>query len=72
MKNMQNRKFILIALLSMSLAVVKAKNYKFNLTHSYEAEIVRVAQEGTKYLKVWGVASSPDKAIEQDYIELFW
>ena len=33
------------------------------MKHSYEVEIVRVAQQGDKFLKVWGIAGSPDKAI---------
>lgn len=62
---MMKRKLLLIALIAMSLVAAEAKSYKFNMTHSYEVAIVRVAQEGTKYLKVWGVAGSPDKAIDQ-------
>ena len=62
---MMKRKLLLIALIAMNFVAAEAKRYKFNMTHSYEVAIVRVAQEGTKYLKVWGVASSPDKAIDQ-------
>lgn len=43
---------------------IHAKSYPFDMTHSYEVQIVRVAQQGTKFLKVWGTASSPDKAID--------
>ena len=42
-----------------------AKSYHFDMKHSYEVRIVRVAEQGTKYLKAWGVGSSPDKAIAQ-------
>ena len=62
---MMKRKLLLMALIAMNFVAAEAKRYKFNMTHSYEVAIVRVAQEGTKYLKVWGVASSPDKAIDQ-------
>lgn len=41
------------------------KNYHFDMKHSYEVQIVRVSQQGTKFLKVWGIAGSPDKAIDQ-------
>lgn len=43
---------------------IHAKSYPFDMTHSYEVQIVRVAQQGSKFLKVWGTASSPDKAID--------
>lgn len=62
---MMKRKLLLMALIAMNFVAAEAKSYKFNMTHSYEVAIVRVAQEGTKYLKVWGVAGSPDKAIDQ-------
>ena len=41
------------------------KKYPFDMKHSYEVQIVRVAQQGTKFLKVWGIAGSPDKAIDR-------
>ena len=43
--------------------IAVAKSYPFDMKHSYEVRIVRVAQEGTKFLKAWGTAGSPDKAI---------
>ncbi len=49
----------------MCLFTAYAKKYPFDMTHSYEVQIVRVAQQGTKFLKVWGTASSPDKAIDR-------
>ena len=50
----------------MALALsVSAKSYKFDINRSYEVQIVRVAQQGTKFLKVWAVAGSADKAIIQ-------
>ena len=54
-----------IAFAFMSLIVIHAKSYPFDMAHSYEVQIVRVAQQGTKFLKVWGVAGSPDKAIDR-------
>lgn len=49
----------------MAMISVHAKSYPFDMTHSYEVQIVRVAQQGTKFLKVWGIAGSPDKAIDR-------
>lgn len=51
--------FMIIAFSSLN-----AKSYPFDMAHSYEVQIVRVAQQGTKFLKAWGVAGSPDKAID--------
>lgn len=51
--------FMIIAFSSLN-----AKSYHFDMAHSYEVQIVRVAQQGTKFLKAWGVAGSPDKAID--------
>lgn len=56
---------ILLTLCLYFQQAILAKSYHFDIKHSYEVKIVRVAQQGTKYLKVWGVASSPDKAIDQ-------
>ncbi len=53
---------LLIVMFSLS---IQAKKYPFNLNHNYEVQVIRVAQQGTKFLKVWGVAGSPDKAIDQ-------
>ena len=39
----------------MAMISVHAKSYPFDMTHSYEVQIVRVAQQGTKFLKVWGI-----------------
>ena len=42
-----------------------AKKYPFDMNHPYEVQIVRVAQEGLKFYKVWGEANSVDKAINR-------
>lgn len=55
----------LIVLVLMATLSLNAKNYKFDMNHSYEVQVVRVAQQGTKFLKVWGVAGSADKAMVQ-------
>ena len=34
----------------MAMISVHAKSYPFDMTHSYEVQIVRVAQQGTKFL----------------------
>ena len=41
---MMKRKLLLIALIAMNFVAAEAKRYKFNMTHSYEVAIVRVAQ----------------------------
>ena len=58
------KKFFLILFACFGLLqVMDAKRYPFDMKHSYHVQIVRVAQQGTKFLKAWGVAGSPDKAI---------
>ena len=60
------KKFLLILSACFCLVqAVDAKSYPFDMKHSYEVQIVRVAQQGTKFLKSWGIAGSPDKAIER-------
>lgn len=56
---------VFMVLMTICVLSVQAKKYPFNINHSYEVQVVRVAQQGTKFLKVWGVAGSPDKAIDQ-------
>lgn len=56
---------LLITFVILAIAQLQAKSYKFDMNHSYEVKIVRVAQQGTKFLKVWGIAGSADKAITQ-------
>lgn len=45
----------LSAFMIMAMISVHAKSYPFDMTHSYEVQIVRVAQQGTKFLKVWAL-----------------
>ena len=52
----------MLMLVSLSIS---AKKYKFDINHSCQVEIVRVAQQGSKFLKAWGVAGNADKAIDQ-------
>ena len=63
-KSSMKKHLFLILLLLVSLSV-SAKKYKFDINHSCQVEIVRVAQQGTKYLKAWGVAGNADKAMDQ-------
>lgn len=57
---------VFLMLMTMCFLSVQAKKkYPFDMKHNYEVQIVRVAQQGTKFIKAWGVASSPDKAIDQ-------
>ncbi len=55
----------LLFLCSSFCLSISAKSYPFDMQHPYEIQQVRVGQEGTKFLKVWGIASNPDKAIVQ-------
>lgn len=59
------RKYFCIACLLLVALTSAGKKHKLNIDRAYEIRIVRVAQEGTKLLKVWAVAGSVDKAIEQ-------
>ena len=56
--------FLLLASCLLCLPSM-AKKYRFQPMSSYEVLQVRVAQEGTKFVKAWGVASNADKAIVQ-------
>ena len=56
---------LLIAMMAICMLSIHAKSYPFDMTHSYEVQIVRVAQQGSKFLKAWGIAGSPDKAIDR-------
>ena len=59
------KKLFFLSLLMLVSLGVSAKKYKFDINHSCQVEIVRVAQQGMKYLKAWGVAGNADKAIDQ-------
>lgn len=54
--------YLLFALMLLSL-VCNAKSYPWEIKSAYEVQVVRVAQQGTKFYKAWGIAGSPDKAI---------
>lgn len=56
---------VFMAFIVFGTLYTQAKSYKFDMKHSYEVQIVRVAQQGDKFLKVWGTAGSPDKAIDR-------
>ena len=56
---------VFIVFMAMCVLSIHAKSYPFDMAHSYEVQIVRVAQQGTKFLKAWGTAGSPDKAIDR-------
>ena len=59
------KSIFLFVIMAFMCQAVCAKKYKFDINHSCQVEIVRVAQEGTKYLKAWGVAGNADKAMDQ-------
>lgn len=44
---------------------VSARSYPFVLEQYYEIEQVRVAQQGLKYVKVFGIGKNADRAIEK-------
>lgn len=56
---------IIIACLCMFSMRMSAKSYPFDMKHSYDVQIVRVAEQGTKYLKVYGIAGSVSSAIDR-------
>lgn len=62
---MKKKQFIIILLLLCFCQTVSAKSFPFDMSHSYEVQQVQVGKEGTKFLKVWGIAGSPDKAIDR-------
>ena len=52
-------------ILSIFYLQLSAKSYPFDMNHPYEVQIVRVAEQGTKFLKVFGIAGSVEKAIDR-------
>lgn len=57
-----------ICILSVFIAVsltATAKKYPFDMQHSYNVQQIRVAQDESRFVKVWGEANNADKAIEQ-------
>jgi hypothetical protein len=63
--NISIMKISLIFIALICSIAINAKKYPFTIQDKYEVSIVRVAEQGTKFYKAWGVASSPDKAITQ-------
>ena len=57
------RKIAAIIFLLGTALISIAKSYQFDVKHPYNVQVVRVAQQGTKFYKVWSEASSVDKAI---------
>lgn len=54
---------MLLGLLALLSVECMAKKYPFKFNPSYEIEQVRVAEQGTKFVKCWGIAGNADKAI---------
>ncbi len=62
---MQKTKITILLSLFCFSQFIHAKTYPFDMNHPYEVQQVQVGKDGTRFLKVWGVASSPDKAINR-------
>jgi len=58
---------VLMCIVALILFVpsVQAKSYHFDMDHQYEVKIVRVSDQGTKFLLAGGIAGNADKAIIQ-------
>lgn len=56
--------FFLFLLLSASMAT-NAKKYPFDTKHQYKVQQERVAEDDSRFVKVWGEARNADKAIIQ-------
>lgn len=41
------------------------KKYQFKMAEHYDIVQIRVAEQGYKYVKVWGIGKNADRAIEQ-------
>ena len=59
------KRSIVLAFLLLATLPAFGRKYPFDMNHPYEVSVVRVGQEGTKFLKAWGVAGNADKAIDQ-------
>lgn len=57
------RKRAIILLLAVA-SLVMGKSYPFNIRNSYDVQVVRVAQQGTKFYKVWAEAGSVKNAMD--------
>ena len=56
--------FLMLAALFISQPLA-AKKYPFDMEHSYSVQQIRVAQDQSRFLKVFAVAGNADKAITQ-------
>ncbi len=51
-------------MLSLTIAS-EGKKYPFDMKHPYNVQQERVAQDGSRLVKSWGIAGNADKAIER-------
>lgn len=56
---------LLFLLLFVANSACDARKYPFDMEHPYEVQMVRVAEQGYKFIKVFGLAKSVDKAIDR-------
>ncbi len=56
---------LLFLLLLVASSACDARKYPFDIEHPYEVKMVRVAEQGYKFIKVFGVAKSVDKAMDR-------
>ena len=56
---------LLILCVFFNLQPLAAKGYPFDMKHTYNVQQIRVAQDQSRFLKVFAVASNADKAITQ-------
>lgn len=54
-----------LLLLVVGFTAAEARKYPFDMDHPYEVQMVRVANQGYKFIKVAGVAKSVDKAMDR-------
>ena len=59
------KKLLTVLLLSSISLGLFAKSYPFMIRHSYDVQVVRVANQGEKFYKVLSEAGSVNKAIDQ-------
>jgi len=59
------RKLLITITLLTICMITMAKKYPFDMKHQYRVEQVRVAEDGGRFVKAWGVAGNADKAIIQ-------
>ena len=59
------RNVLSLLLLVVGFSAAEARKYPFDMNHPYEVQMVRVANQGYKFIKVSGVAKSVDKAMDR-------